>query len=92
LAAGEFGVQRAGDGRDGGCSAGQGGVELEEVVAGGDELPFGAAGGQSAALEPRDAAQELGAGEHGLDDVLAFGPVWGVEDRVDALSFRALAS
>jgi glutamate-1-semialdehyde aminotransferase len=26
-------------------------VELEEVVAGGDELPFGAAGGQAATLD-----------------------------------------
>jgi hypothetical protein len=40
-------------------------------VAGGDELPFWLAGGQAAALESRDAAQELDAGEHGLDDVLA---------------------
>ncbi|MCW3024408.1 MAG: hypothetical protein JWR30_3730 [Conexibacter sp.] len=44
-------------------SAGQAGVELEKVVAGGDELPFRLAGGQAAALESRDSAQELDAGE-----------------------------
>jgi hypothetical protein len=70
-------------------------VELEEVVAGGDELPFRAAGVQAAALESRDPAQELGAGEHRFDDVLALVverlPVADVEDLVDALGFWALA-
>ena len=60
-------------------------------MAGGDELPFGAAGGQAAALESGDAAQELGAGEHRLDDVLALAverrALAGLEERVDPLGF-----
>jgi hypothetical protein len=52
-------------------------------VAGGDHLPFGAAGGQAAALESRDAAEVFGAGEHGLDDVLALA-VWTSPDFVES--------
>jgi hypothetical protein len=40
-------------------------------VGGGDELPFGLAGGQPAALESIDAAHELGMGEDRFDDLLS---------------------
>jgi hypothetical protein len=64
-------------------------------VAGGDQLPFGAAGGQAAALESRDAAEVFGAGEHGLDDVLALAvkrcSLAGLKQRLDASGLWPLA-
>src|SRR5215216_6212385 len=61
--------------RAGGSLAGEGGdpvaVELEEVVAGGDEPPFRAAGRSSAALEASDLAVELQLTEDRFDRGLA---------------------
>jgi hypothetical protein len=45
--------------------------ELEQVVSGRDELPFGRAGRQAAALEAVDTPQDLGVGKDGLDDLLS---------------------
>ena len=45
--------------------------ELEEVVGGCDELPFGVAGGEAAAHEALGASDGLGVREHGLDDLLS---------------------
>jgi hypothetical protein len=45
-------------------------VELEQVVGGHAEPPFGPDGGSSAAVEAGDAAAVFGVAEHGLDDVL----------------------
>src|SRR5829696_9900548 len=61
-----------------GAAGGSGGrcgvfVELEEVVGGGDQSPFGADGGSASASEAVDAAVELGVGEDRLDDRLALG-------------------
>jgi hypothetical protein len=67
----ETGLSRS---RSGGCGGGLVGVELEEVVGGGDQPPFGVAGGSSAALEAVDPAVELGVAEDGLDHALAFAP------------------
>src|SRR5205814_707898 len=51
--------------------SGEGGVrvppELEEVVGGGDELPFAVHGGHAATGEASDAAVVFGLAEHGLD-------------------------
>lgn len=47
--------------------------ELEQVVTWRDELPFGRAGRQAAALEAVDTPQDLGVGEDGLDDLLLGG-------------------
>ena len=47
-------------------------VELEEVVGGGDQPPFRAAGGSSSSLEAVDAPVELGVSEDRLDHRLAF--------------------
>ena len=47
-------------------------MELEEVVGGGDQAPFGADGGSAAALEAVQAAVELRVREDGLDHRLAF--------------------
>ena len=46
-------------------------VELEEVVRGGDQSPFGADGGSASSSEAVDAAVELRVGEDRLDDRLA---------------------
>src|SRR3954451_5710043 len=46
-------------------------VELEHVVAGGDESPFAAAGGSASALEAFDRTVELDLAEHRLDRDLA---------------------
>jgi hypothetical protein len=46
-------------------------VELEEVVGGVDEAPFGVAGGSAAALEAVEAAVELRVGEHWFDCLLS---------------------
>jgi len=46
-------------------------VELEEVVGGHAEPPFGSDGGSSAAVEAGDATVVLRIAEHGLDDVLS---------------------
>src|SRR5215207_5651417 len=46
-------------------------VELEEVVCGGDQPPFRATGGSSAALEAADLAVELQLAEDRLDRRLA---------------------
>jgi hypothetical protein len=43
--------------------------ELEEVVRGGDQAPFCAAGGQASSLESVGAADGLGVREDGLDDL-----------------------
>jgi len=48
-------------------------VKLEEVVRGGDQSPFGAHGGASAAFEAVKAAVELRLAEDRLDDRLALG-------------------
>src|SRR3954447_2973319 len=42
-------------------------VELEQIPGGGDQSPFRASGGSSAAQETVDAAVELGVSEDGLD-------------------------
>ena len=42
-------------------------VQLQQVVGGGDQAPFGSAGGSAASLEAVDAAVELRVGEDGLD-------------------------
>ena len=72
-----------------------GAPEFEEVVGGGDELPFGLAGLEAAALEAVDAADELGVGEDGFDDLLAASVerLSGrcVQNRFDPLGFVALA-
>ena len=62
-----------------GCSAGQGGAELWPVAISRHSARQAAG---DAALESRDAAQELGADEPGLDGVLAAGrgTVAGLED------------
>jgi hypothetical protein len=66
-----------------------------EVVGGGDELPFGLAGGQAAALESVDAAQELGVGEDRFDDLLSASveraSLVAVEDLLDPFGLVALA-
>src|SRR5918994_518240 len=46
-------------------------VELEEVVGGGDQPPFGADGAASSSSEAVQAAVELHLGERGLDHRLA---------------------
>nr|WP_259315758.1 hypothetical protein [Capillimicrobium parvum] len=46
-------------------------MELEQVVSGGDQSPFAAAGGSAAALEASDRAVELDLGEHRLDGDLS---------------------
>ncbi len=46
-------------------------VELEEVVGGGDQSPFGPDRGSSSSSEAVDPAVELGVGEDRLDDRLA---------------------
>ena len=69
--------------------------ELEQVVSGRDELPFGRAGRQAAALEAVDTPQDLGVGKDGLDDLLsaaierlAFG---GAKDVFDSSGLGALS-
>jgi hypothetical protein len=46
-------------------------VQLEQVVGGHGQAPFGADGGSPAAVEPADAAVVFGVGEDRLDDVLS---------------------
>ena len=46
-------------------------VELEEVVGGGDQAPFGADGGSASSVEAGEAAVVFGVAEQGLDQVLA---------------------
>src|SRR3954451_16745694 len=58
--------QRAAAGPSGGHCAGVA-PELEQVVGGVGEPPFGSGGGSAAAEEAIDAAVELGVGEDGLD-------------------------
>src|SRR5215207_2467455 len=47
-------------------------VELEQVVGGGDQPPFGPAGGSSSSLKAVDPTVELRVSEHRLDHRLAF--------------------
>jgi hypothetical protein len=72
-----------------------GAPEFEEVVGGRDELLFGLAGLEAAALEAVDSADELGVGEDGFDDLLAASverlPGGCVEDCVDPVGFFTLA-
>src|SRR3954468_13661332 len=44
-------------------------VELDEVVGGGHEAPFGAGGGSSAAVKAREAAVVFGVAEDRLDEL-----------------------
>src|SRR5688572_21243692 len=82
--AGRLGAAVVGRGPSGGC--GGGAVELEQVVGGGDELPFGVAGGQAASSEAGDASEVLDVAEDRFDDLLSSGvervAVIGGEDRV----------
>src|SRR3954447_9131219 len=80
--------------RSGGDRGGRQTPELEDVVGGGDELPFGGAGGQAASLEAVDPPQGLGVGEDRLDDLLAAAikrlALGRVEDPFDALGLGPL--
>jgi hypothetical protein len=46
-------------------------VELEQVVGGGDQAPFGADGCPASSVEAVQAAVELGLREHRLDELLS---------------------
>src|SRR3954453_22347692 len=78
----------------GGGRGASGAPELEQVVGGGDELPFGLAGAAASPLEAIDPAEELGVGEDRFDDLLATPverlPLGGVEHRFDPVGFVAL--
>ncbi len=69
-------------------------MELEEVVGGGDELPFGLNGGPAASAESGYGAQVLDVGKDRLDDLLASGvagfAVVGGQQRADPVGVRAL--
>jgi hypothetical protein len=47
-------------------------MELEQVVGGGDELPFGSGSVESAAAESSEATSVFDVAEDGLDGVLPF--------------------
>src|SRR5215217_3189220 len=66
--------------------------ELEEVVGGGDESPFGAGGVSAAAVEAVDAAVELRLAEDGLDHRLAFAVELGAAVGREPLAHRGVGA
>src|SRR5215218_801554 len=66
--------------------------ELEEVVGGGDEAPFGAGGVSAAAVEAVDAAIEFGLAEDGFDHGLAFAVELGAAVGREPLAHRGVGA